>query len=207
MYWKRRRFLFGSHISALRGAFHFVSIGSGVSCVGTIFAYIYGMDKSFKLKLFGDIYAEETASKTLKLYKGSDVISPHEYAYVWSLSPNAYALCRTDKEKLDIVFSNGLMQFGSFYAHPIGAVGENEDRYLIASLVASGTLILDDTGHYVLFISGYPRITTLYDEFLIVYHPDGVIPHAQVYDLDGKLLAEGLPLRARDEVRNRLRGQ
>jgi len=31
MYWKRRRFLFGSHISALRGAFYFVSVGSGVA--------------------------------------------------------------------------------------------------------------------------------------------------------------------------------
>jgi len=184
----------------------FIGGGAGEASVGTVFAYIHSMDKPFRLELFGDIYAEETPSKTLRLYRGNDVISPHEYAYVWNLSPNAYALCRVDRERLDIVFSSGLMQFGSFYAHPIGAVGENEDRYLIASLVASGTLILDDTGHYVLFISGYPRITTLYDEFLVVYYPDGVIPHAQVYDLDGKLLAEGLPLQVRDEVRKRLRG-
>jgi len=165
------------------------------------------MDKPFRLKLFGDIYVEETQDKTLRLHRGSDVISPHEYAYIWQLTSNAYALCRTEREKIDIVFSSGLMFFGAFYAHEIGAVGENEDKYLIAVLVASGTLILDDAGHYLLFVSGYPRITTLYDTFLVVYRPDGVIPHAQVYDLDGKLVAEGLPMEAREGARKKLRGE
>jgi hypothetical protein len=174
---------------------------------GTVFAYIRGMDKPFRLKLFGDIYAEEMPSKTLKLYRGDETISPHEYVYVWNLSPNAYALCRAEGEKIDLVFSNGLMQFGAFYAHPIGAVGENEDKHLIASLVACGTLILDDFGHYILFISGYPRITTLYGKFLVVYRPDGVTPFVQIYDLDGKLVAEGLPMQAREEVRKRLCGR
>jgi hypothetical protein len=163
------------------------------------------MDKSFKLKLFGDFCVEETPNKTLRLHRGDNVISPYEYAYVWSLSQNAYALCRAEKEKIDIVFSSGVMNFGAFYAYPIGAVGENEDRHLIAEIVASGTIILDDTGHYIMFIAGYPRITTLYDEFLVVYRPDGITPFVQIYDLDGKLVAEGLPMQAREEVRKRFR--
>ena len=175
--------------------------------VGTMFAYISSMEAPFRLKLFGDIYVEETTSKTLRLHRGESVISPHEYAYIFQLSPNAYALCRVEKEKLDIVFSSGIMFFGAFYAHQVGAVGENEDKYLIAVLVAGGTLILDDTGHYMLFLSGYPRITTLYDTFLIVYRPDGVIPSAQVYDLDGRLVAEGLPLEVREVARKIMRGE
>jgi hypothetical protein len=163
------------------------------------------MDRPFRLTLLGDIYAEETPSKTLRLYRGENVISPHEYAYVWNLSPNAYALCRVEKEKIDIVFRSGLMYFGAFYAHPIGVIGENEDRHLIAVLVVNGTIILDDNGHYLLFVSGYPRITTLYDTFLLVYRPDGITPFAQVCDLDGKVVAEGLPLQVREEARRRLR--
>jgi len=165
------------------------------------------MVKPFRPKLFGDIYLEETPSRTLQLYKGSDKISPHEYAYIWQLTPNAYALGRTDKEKLDIVFSNGLMFLGSFYAHTIGAVGENEEKCLIAVLVANGTIILDDTGHYVMFISGFPRINTLHDAFIVVYQPDGTIPTAKVYDLDGKMVAEGLPLEVREAAHKRLRGE
>jgi len=99
------------------------------------------------------------------------------------------------------------MFFGAFYADASGAIGENEDKYLIAALAAGGTLILDDSGHYRLFISGYPRITTLYDAFLLVYSPDGVLPSAQVYDLEGRLIAEGLPLMAREAARKKLRGQ
>jgi hypothetical protein len=162
------------------------------------------MDKPFRLKLFGDIYAEGAPNKTLQLYRGGDVISPHKYAYVWNLSPNAYALYRVEKEKVDIVFSSGQMYFGAFYAHSIGAIGKNEDKHLIAVLVVGGTLIFDDTGHYMLFVAGYPRITTLYDEFLIVYRPDGITPFAQVYDLDGRLVAEGLPMQAREEASKRL---
>jgi len=165
------------------------------------------METPFRLSLFGEIAVEETQSRTLRLYKGRNAISPHEYAYIWQLTPNAYALCRTGNEKIDIVFSGGQMFFGAFYAHEIGAIGENEDRRLIAALAVGGTLILDDTGHYVLFISGYPRVATLYDAFVVVYHPDGVVPHAQVYDLDGKLIAEGLPLEAREAAYKRLRGE
>jgi hypothetical protein len=198
---------FWPHISALRGAFYFVprcNIDRG-EIVGTVFAYFYSMAETFKLKLFGDIYAEETPNKTLRLRRGDDIISHHEYTYVWSLSPKVYALCRADKEKIDIVFSSGQMYMNAFYAHSIGAVGENEDRYLIAVLVVSGTLVLDDNGHYILFIAGYPRIATLYDEFLVVYRPDGITPFVQVYDLDGKLVSEGLPTQAREEARKRLR--
>ncbi len=161
------------------------------------------MTEPYQLKLFSDFYAEETEKKTLRLYRGCDLISPHEYAYVWQLAPKAYALCRVDKEKIDILFSSGQMFFGAFYAHGVGAVGENEDRHLIAVLVAGGTIILDDFGHYIMFLTGYPRITTLYDEFLIVYRPDGITPFAQVYDLDGRLVAEGAPMAARDEVRSK----
>ncbi len=161
------------------------------------------MDKPFRLKLFGDLYAEETEKKTLRLWRGGDVISPHEYAYAWQLAPTAYALCRANKEKIDIVFSTGQMFFGAFYAHSIGAIGENEDRQLIAVLVVGGTIILDNFGHYIMFLTGYPRIATLYDEFLIVFRPDGITPFAQVYDLDGKLIAEGAPMEVREAVRSK----
>jgi hypothetical protein len=165
------------------------------------------MARPFRLKIFGDTYVEETPNGTLKLYVGGSVISPYEYEYLWDLSPNARALRRHDDERVDVVFASGVMSFGAFYAQDIGAIGEDGDRHLIALLVASKTLIVDDTGHYIMFVAGYPFITTLYDRFLVVCQPNDIIPHVRIYDLDGKIVSEGLPLEARDEARKRLLNQ
>jgi hypothetical protein len=169
---------------------------------GTLFAYFAIMTEPFRLRLFGDIYVEETSDKALVLYKGDKVISPNKYAYIWDLAPRAYALRQVADHRIDIVFESGQMLFNAFYAHNLGPAYD-DDTQLIAVLVTSGTLILDDWGHYKVFVSGYPRITTVYGDYLIVYRPEGVIPFVQIYDLRGNIIAEGTPMEAIQEVHNR----
>jgi hypothetical protein len=173
---------------------------------GTLFAFMFGMTSPFRLALFGDTYVEETPHGTLVLRKGDKTISPHEYAYVWTLAPRVAALCRVNREKIDLVFESGLAHFGAFYAYNAGPLGENEDRYLIAALVVNGTLILDDEGHYKLFVPNYPKVETLYGRFLVMYRPEGIVPYVQIYDLDGNLIAEGAPLEAREKVHKKWLG-
>jgi hypothetical protein len=144
--------------------------------------------------LFGDVIAEEAVKGTFLVRKDGKLLSPFEYDYFFWLTPKACALRKVDEEGfpcLDILFSNGRWFFGAIYAHELARLGPEKDRYLIAALVKHGTHILNEEGDYLAFISGYPRITVMYDKFLIAYHQEGTWPRVKVYNLWGHLLAEG----------------
>jgi len=157
------------------------------------FAYPLGGMTDVRI-LFGDIIAEEAAKGTYRVRKGDKLVSPFEYDYFWCLTPKACALRTIDEEgypRLDILFSNGRWFFGAIYAHELARLGPEKDSHLIAALVKHGTHVLNEEGDYLAFIPGYPRITVMYDEFLIAYHQEGTWPRVKVYNLWGYLLAEG----------------
>jgi hypothetical protein len=87
--------------------------------------------------------------------------------------------------------NGGLRSSQRIYAHELARLGPEKDRYLIAALVQHGTHVLNEEGDYLAFIPGYPRITVLYDEFLIAYQQEGPTPRVSVYDLHGRFLASG----------------
>jgi len=141
--------------------------------------------------LFGDIVAEEPTTGGFLVRKGGQMLSPFEYAYFWRLTPKACALRRDGSQKVDILFENGRWFFGAIYAHELPKRGPKGDEYLIAAIVQHGTHVLNEEGDYLAFIPGYPRITFLYDSFLVAFHQEGPTPRVRVYDLHGRFLAEG----------------
>jgi len=154
--------------------------------------FAYSLDGMTDVRiLFGDIIAEELTAGGFLVRKGDKLVSPFEYAYFWRLTPKTCALRRDGSQKVDILFSNGRWFFGAIYAHELDRLGPEKDRYLVAALVQHGTHVLNEEGDYLAFISGYPRITVLYDEFLIVYQQEGPTPRVSVYDLHGRFLASG----------------
>ncbi len=158
--------------------------------IGMTFAYLTGDMTDVKV-LFGDIVAEEATKGTFMVSKDGKLLSPYEYAYFWWLTPKCCAFRRYGSRSVDILFSNGRWFFGAIYAHELARLGPERDRYLIAALAQHGTHVLNEEGDYLAFIPGYPRITVLYDQFLIAYHQEGPLPRVRVYDLWGYLLAEG----------------
>jgi hypothetical protein len=141
--------------------------------------------------LFGDIVAEEPTTGGFLVRKDGQLLSPFEYAYFWRLTPKACALRRDGSQKIDILFENGRWFFGAIYAHELLKRGPKGDEYLIAAIVQHGTHVLNEEGDYLAFIPGYPRITFLYDSFLVAFHQEGPTPRVRVYDLHGRFLAEG----------------
>ena len=140
---------------------------------------------------FGDTIAEEAVKGTFMVRKDGKLVSPYDYAYFWWPTPKSCALRRDGSQRVDILFSNGRWFFGAIYAHELGRLGPEKDRYLVAALVQHGTHILNEEGDYLAFIPGYPRITVFYDEFLVVYQQEGSAPKVGVYDLHGRFLASG----------------
>jgi hypothetical protein len=141
--------------------------------------------------LFGDIYADEPGMGSFVVRKGSKLVSPFEYAYFWRLTPKSCALQRGGSQRVDILFENGRWFFGAFYAHDLAKMEQDKDKHLIAALVQHGTHVLNEEGDYLAFISGYPRITLIYDSFLVAFQEEGPTPRVRVYDLHGCFLSEG----------------
>jgi len=144
------------------------------------------------VKLFGDsIIAEEPTTGGFLVRKDGQLLSPFEYAYFWRLTPKSCALRRDGSQRVDILFKNGRWFFGAIYAHELVRLRAEKDRYLIAALVQHGTHVLNEEGDYLAFIPGYPRITFLYDSFLVAFYQEGPTPRVRVYDLHGRFLTEG----------------
>jgi hypothetical protein len=162
------------------------------------------MSTQYKVKLFVGIYAEETENQTLVVRREDGAVSPHEYAYYWYLTPSVVVLRRADGDRLDVLFASGQMLWNAYHAYELGTIGDDEEERLIAVLATSGTIILNEKGHYLFFTSGYPRIEVLDGRFLMVYSADSVIPYAKLYDLDGNLIAEGVVPAVVDEARKRV---
>jgi hypothetical protein len=162
------------------------------------------MSARYKVKLFAGIYAEETERQTLVVRREDGAVSPHEYAYYWYPTSSVVALRRVDGDKVDVLFASGQMLWNAYHAYELGVVGDNEEERLVAVMATSGTIILNEKGHYLFFASGYPRIEVLYGKFLVVYSADGIIPHAKLYDLDGNLITEGVVPKVVDEARKKI---
>jgi hypothetical protein len=145
------------------------------------------------VKLFGDtIVAEQTGKGTYIVRNGEKVVSPYEYTHFWRLSPKSYALKRKDYKRVDVVFQNGRMFFAADYAYEVGSLGpDHNNDHLIAVILMYGTLIMDDRMDVRLFVPGYPRIALVDEMFIVVYLSSNPGPRARVYDLYGRLLAEG----------------
>jgi hypothetical protein len=153
--------------------------------------------------LFGDIVVEEHGKDGFLVRKGSTLISPFEYAYFWWLSSKCCVFRRNGKQKVDILFSNGRWFFGAIYAHELARFGPDNSKSLIAAIGMYGTNVLSEEGDYLAFIPGYPRITVLYDSFLVAFQQEGVMPQVRVYDFYGHLLSEGTLWDAISEALNR----
>jgi len=145
------------------------------------------------VKLFGDsIVAEQTEKGTYMVRNREQLASPFEYTHFWPLSPKSYALKRQGYTKVDIVFRNGRMFFAADYAYKVGRFGpDSTNDHLLAVILIYGTLIMDDSMDVRLFVPGYPRIALADDMFIIVYLTSNPGPRVRVYDLYGRLLAEG----------------
>ena len=154
------------------------------------FAYSSGGMTDVRI-LFGDIVAEEPTTGGFLVRKDGQLLSPFEYAYFWRLTPKSCALRRDGSQKVDILFENGRWFFGAIYAHDLGNLTPDIEDYLIAAVADFGTHVLNEEGDYLAFIPGYPRITIIYNSFLVAFHQEGPTPRVRVYDLHGRFLAEG----------------
>jgi len=143
------------------------------------------------IRLLADIVAKEVGKGRFVVTKDGKLFSPFEYTYYWKLTPKACALRRDERQKVDILFSNGRWFFGAIYAHELGKLGPDNDGSLIAAIVQPGTHVLNEEGDYLAFIPGYPLIIVLYDSLLVAFQQEGPTPRVRVYDFYGHLLAEG----------------
>jgi hypothetical protein len=145
------------------------------------------------VKLFGDsIIAEQTEKGTYKVRKDEKVVSPFEYSEIRQLTPKCWRLFRPDAKKHDLIFSNGIMQFGFDFAYSAEKIGRSrKKKSWIAVMLKNGTGVYDDSGNLVAFLPGLVHVAIADDRFLVALLMAGSEPYVKVYTMWGEFLAEG----------------
>ncbi len=143
------------------------------------------------VKLFGDIFAEQTEKETLVVKKGEKLVSPYEYTAVRRLTPKCWALRRANVVMEDILFASGVWFLGTKYAYVLDSLGVKGDNDLIAAVGKWGIDVFDERGNRLAVIPDHYRLVVLDGEFLVSFASEGPAPQVKVYDLRGSLLAMG----------------
>jgi hypothetical protein len=159
------------------------------------------------VKLFGDtIVAEQTGKGTYIVRNGEKVVSPYEYTEIRQLTPRCYRLFRPKANRHDLIFANGVMEFGFQFVYELARIGKLEwdNKSLVGIMFPNGTGILDDYGNFLAFIPGLYHISVADDKFLVALLMAGSEPYVKVYTMWGEFLSEGFLSEAIEKAKSKV---